>query len=123
MRAILNLGHTFGHAIETGLGYGAWLHGEAVAAGMAMAADLSRRLGWLSATEVGQVLNLLERAGLPRHSPEAIDKARFLELMAVDKKVVDGCLRLVLLRQLGQAVVTDNFDSDLLEATIVKAAV
>ncbi|EDZ65607.1 3-dehydroquinate synthase [Nitrosococcus oceani AFC27] len=123
VRAILNLGHTFGHAIETGLGYGAWLHGEAVAAGMAMAADLSQRLGWLSATEVGRVLNLLERAGLPRHSPEAIHKARFLELMAVDKKVIDGCLRLVLLRQLGQAVVTDGFDSDLLEATIDKATV
>lgn len=123
IRAILNLGHTFGHAIETGLGYGTWLHGEAVAAGMAMAADLSRRLGWLSAADVDRVLSLLEQAGLPRHPPQEIDKDRFLELMAVDKKVINGYLRLVLLKQLGQAIVTSNFDSDLLEATIVEASV
>lgn len=118
LRAILNLGHTFGHAIETGLGYGAWLHGEAVAVGMAMAADLSQRLGWLPATEVNRVLALLERAGLPRHAPREIDTARFMELMAVDKKVVNGRLRLVLLRQLGQATVASDFELDLLEATI-----
>ncbi|QBQ53877.1 3-dehydroquinate synthase [Nitrosococcus wardiae] len=118
IRAILNLGHTFGHAIETGLGYGTWLHGEAVAVGMAMAANLSRRLGWLSTPEVKRVLNLLEQAGLPRHAPREIDKARFMELMAVDKKVIDGHLRLVLLKQLGQATVTGDFRPELLEATI-----
>lgn len=118
IRAILNLGHTFGHAIETGLGYGTWLHGEAVAVGMAMASDLSRRLGWLVPTEVNRVLNLLERAGLPTRAPREIDKTRFLELMAVDKKVIDGHLRLVLLKQLGQAIVTDRFESNLLEETI-----
>lgn len=118
LRAILNLGHTFGHAIETGLGYGTWLHGEAVAVGMAMAADLSRRLGWLSIPEVERIINLLQRAGLPILAPQEIDKARFMELMAVDKKIVDGRLRLVLLRQLGQAIVTDDFDSRLLEATM-----
>ncbi|MGR6035750.1 MAG: 3-dehydroquinate synthase [Candidatus Nitrosoglobus sp.] len=118
IRAILNLGHTFGHAIETGLGYGTWLHGEAVAVGMAMAADLSRRLGWLSATELNRVLRLLEQTGLPTRAPQEIDKARFLELMAVDKKVINGKLRLVLLKRLGQAVVTNNFDPHLLEATI-----
>jgi 3-dehydroquinate synthase len=118
IRAILNLGHTFGHAIETGLGYGTWLHGEAVAVGMAMAADLSRRLGWLSTTELNRVLRLLEQAELPTRAPQEIDKARFLELMAVDKKVINGQLRLVLLKCLGQAVVTNNFDPHLLEATI-----
>lgn len=118
IRAILNLGHTFGHAIETGLGYGTWLHGEAVAVGMAMAADLSRRLGWLAPTEVNRVLSLLERAGLPTRAPREINKTRFLELMAVDKKVIDGHLRLVLLKQLGQAIVTNRFESNLLEETI-----
>lgn len=118
LRAILNLGHTFGHAIETGLGYGTWLHGEAVAVGMAMAADLSRRRGWLSSVEVERVIALLQRAGLPTLAPQEIDQARFLELMAVDKKVIDGRLRLVLLRQLGQAVVTDDFEPRLLEATL-----
>ncbi len=118
LRAILNLGHTFGHAIETGLGYGTWLHGEAVAAGMAMAADLSQRLGWLSEAEVARIMALLQRASLPTLAPQEIDQARFLELMAVDKKVVDGRLRLVLLKQLGQAVVTDDFEPCLLAATL-----
>jgi 3-dehydroquinate synthase len=118
IRAILNLGHTFGHAIETGLGYGTWLHGEAVAVGMAMAADLSRRLNWLSPIEVNRVLKLLEQAGLPLHAPREMDKKRFIELMAVDKKVINGRLRLVLLRQLGQAIVTNDFEPNLLEATI-----
>jgi 3-dehydroquinate synthase len=120
IRAILNLGHTFGHAIETGLGYGTWLHGEAVAVGMAMAADLSRRLEWLSTAELSRVFRLLEQAGLSTRAPQEIDKARFLELMAVDKKVINGQLHLVLLKRLGQAVVTNNFDPHLLEATIEK---
>lgn len=102
-RALLNLGHTFGHAIETGVGYGEWLHGEAVAAGTMMAAELSRRLGWLSAADVDRVRALLRRAGLPVKGA-ALGAARYLELMSHDKKVVDGSLRLVLLKALGDAV-------------------
>lgn len=102
-RALLNLGHTFGHAIETGAGYGVWLHGEAVAAGMVMAADLSRRLGWLTDADVRRVRSLLERARLPVRG-EVLGAARYLELMGHDKKVLAGRLRLVLLRRLGEAV-------------------
>ncbi len=103
-RALLNLGHTFGHAIETGLGYGEWLHGEAVAAGTLMAVELSRRLGWLNATDVQRIEALFERAGLPVHGP-VLGASRYLDLMAHDKKVEAGRLRLVLLRAIGQAVV------------------
>ncbi len=105
VRALLNLGHTFGHAIETGMGYGEWLHGEAVGTGMLMAADLSMRLGWLGAADVVRVRNILESAGLPVLPPASLSADDFLRHMAVDKKVKDGQLRLVLLRQLGQAVV------------------
>ena len=102
-RALLNLGHTFGHAIETGMGYGEWLHGEAVAAGMVMAAELSRRLGWIRQADVERIARLLQRAGLPvRGAP--LGSARYLELMAHDKKVIAGSMRLVLLRALGNAV-------------------
>jgi 3-dehydroquinate synthase len=118
VRATLNLGHTFGHAIETGLGYGEWLHGEAIAAGMAMAADLSRRLGWLTAAETARIEKLIRRARLPVRAPGSLSPARFLELMAVDKKVLDGRLRLVLLRHLGEAVVTDECPPAELEATL-----
>lgn len=113
-RALLNLGHTFGHAIETGMGYGAWLHGEAVAAGMHMAAEFSRRLGWLTHEQVGRIERLLVRAKLPVHPPAEMTSERFLELMAVDKKVVDGSLRLVLLQDIGSAVVSSDFETDLL---------
>jgi 3-dehydroquinate synthase len=102
-RALLNLGHTFGHAIETGLGYGEWLHGEAVAAGTQMAAELSRRLGWLADADVERVRNLLVRARLPVRGP-ALGAERYLDLMAHDKKVLAGRLRLVLLKRLGEAV-------------------
>ncbi len=113
-RALLNLGHTFGHAIETGMGYGEWLHGEAVAAGICMAADLSRRLGWLSAGEQGRVRALVQRAGLPVAPPHELGRKRFLELMAVDKKVLAGKIRLVLPKGLGHSVVTDAFDPQIL---------
>lgn len=109
IRAILNLGHTFGHAIETHTGYGSWLHGEAVAAGMVMAADLSCREGHISREDVDGLVCLLERANLPVMPPSGINPDRFLELMAVDKKVLDGQLRLVLLDSVGHAVVTDSF--------------
>ncbi|PSL14091.1 3-dehydroquinate synthase [Marinobacterium halophilum] len=118
VRALLNLGHTFGHAIETDRGYGQWLHGEAVGAGMMMAADLSARLGWLSQADLDRVRRVLEAAGLPVVPPTEMSAERFLELMAVDKKVIDGNLRLVLLQCLGDAVVTDDFPVDALTATL-----
>ena len=115
-RALLNLGHTFGHAIETGVGYGEWLHGEAIAAGTLIAAELSRRLGWLEAEAVLRIERLFVRAGLPvRGAP--LGAARYLELMRHDKKVQDGKLRLVLLKRIGSAVVSDEAD----EATIMAA--
>jgi 3-dehydroquinate synthase len=107
-RALLNLGHTFGHAIETGMGYGQWLHGEAVGAGMCMAARLSRRLGWMAADEVERVERLVAAAGLPT-APPPLGADRFEALMAVDKKVQGGKLRLVLLHGIGKAVVTGDF--------------
>lgn len=105
-RALLNLGHTFGHAIETGLGYGSWLHGEAVAAGTLIAAELSCRLGWLSSEALQRIEKLFVRAGLPVHGAP-LGSARYLELMRHDKKVQDGKMRLVLLRGVGEAVVSD----------------
>ncbi|MDZ4297072.1 MAG: 3-dehydroquinate synthase [Moraxellaceae bacterium] len=117
VRALLNLGHTFGHAIETGMGYGSWLHGEAVAVGMLMAADLSWRQGWLSQADVSRVKLLLQRAALPVQPP-VMSAENFLHHMAVDKKNVDGKLRLVLLRSLGQAVVFDSTDKQQLLATL-----
>lgn len=116
-RALLNLGHTFGHAIETGLGYGKWLHGEAVAAGMMMAADLSRRLGWLSDDDADRVRRLLQRAGLPV-TPPSLGAARYLELMRHDKKVANGQFRLILLKGLGQAVLSAAASDDEIRATI-----
>jgi 3-dehydroquinate synthase len=102
-RALLNLGHTFGHAIETGVGYGEWSHGEAVAAGMVIAAELSRRLGWLDAADVARVRDLLARARLPIIGAR-LGADRYLDLMGHDKKVIAGRLRLVLLNRLGEAV-------------------
>lgn len=117
-RALLNLGHTFGHAIETGLGYGCWLHGEAVACGMAMAATLSYRLGWLSAAQLERTCNLIAHAGLPIRPPPEIEGERFAALMALDKKNTGGKLRLVLLRGIGQAIVTSEFDCSALESLL-----
>lgn len=122
-RALLNLGHSFGHAIETGAGYGNWLHGEAVGAGMCMAADLSTRLGWIDGATVGRIRRVVADAGLPTAPPADLGPERFLALMAVDKKVLDGRLRLVLLQGIGQALVTDQFDPDLLRATLEGATV
>jgi 3-dehydroquinate synthase len=116
MRALLNLGHTFGHAIEAGMGYGAWLHGEAVAAGMVLAADLSARLGLLPEADVGRVADLVRRAGLPVIAP-ALGAARFLELMAVDKKVEAGSIRFVVLEAIGKASLRNRVPEPALEAT------
>ncbi len=117
LRAILNLGHTFGHAIETAMGYGTWLHGEAVAAGMVMAADMSARLGWLPAegsrswrTTAGTIRTACVG---PR-----IGAAQARELMGMDKKVLDRKLRLVLLRELGKADIVGDYPNEALEATL-----
>lgn len=118
VRATLNLGHTFGHAIETHMGYGVWLHGEAVAAGTVMALDMSERLGWISAAERERAVRLFLAAGLPVVPPQEMTPADFMEHMAVDKKVLDGQLRLVLLRGLGEAVVTSEFSREILNATL-----
>ncbi|MBU1362502.1 MAG: 3-dehydroquinate synthase [Gammaproteobacteria bacterium] len=109
-RALLNLGHTFGHAIETGMGYGQWLHGEAVAAGTLIAAELSSNLGWLDAASVMRIERIFVRAGLPVFAPR-LGAAKYLDLMSHDKKVQDGKLRLVLLRAIGKGVVSDLSDN------------
>jgi len=116
-RALLNLGHTFGHAIENAMGYGQWLHGEAVGVGMLLAADLSCRLGWIATADVERVRTLLERIGLPTGAP-AIGAHRALELMGMDKKVLAGRIRLVLLRRLGEGVVSGDFPPAALEETL-----
>jgi 3-dehydroquinate synthase len=121
-RALLNLGHTFGHAIEAGTGYGTWLHGEAVATGMVLAAKFSQRLGWLRAADVQRITFLLRRARLPVSPPPEMIPGRFLDLMAGDKKVQAGRLRLVLLQGIGRAVVTADFDPTLLHTTLAEAA-
>ncbi|WP_027948110.1 3-dehydroquinate synthase [Litchfieldella anticariensis] len=107
VRALLNLGHTFGHAIEAHQGYGAWLHGEAVGVGMLMAAELSHRLGWLGKDDMARVSAILEAAGLPRTAPQSMATADFLDRMRLDKKNLDSKLRLILLRSLGDACVHD----------------
>ena len=123
-RALLNLGHTFGHAIETGMGYGSWLHGEAVAAGTVMAALLSESLGWLDQPAVQRIKALFERVGLPVAGPwlESTPIAtaeRYLDLMRHDKKVSAGVMRLVLLKAIGQAVVSADADDAAIVATVV----
>lgn len=118
-RALLNLGHTFGHAIESYLGYGEWLHGEAVATGMVMAADLSQRMGWISAEDLQRTKNIIQCAKLPISCPK-IPLDEFLSYMAHDKKVLNGQLRLVLLQQLGQAVITKEFDVEKMKQVILE---
>lgn len=118
LRAILNLGHTYGHAIETEMGYGTWLHGEAVAAGMVMACELSVDLGWLERDYLTRTIDLLKKANLPTEPPKEMTADSFLRHMAVDKKVLDGNLRLVLLQGFGNAVVTSDFDQNALLAQL-----
>ncbi|CAI5467405.1 unnamed protein product [Closterium sp. Yama58-4] len=119
LRATLNLGHTFGHAIENGLGYGEWLHGEAVAAGTVMAAHMSHRMGWIDAALRDRITAIIKKARLPTRPPSAVTKEQFRSLMAVDKKVADGQLRLILLKgSLGDCVFTGDFDKAALEATL-----
>jgi 3-dehydroquinate synthase len=106
VRAHLNLGHTFGHAIEAGTGYGTWLHGEAVAAGMVLAARLSQRLGHLTNADVARICDLLARAGLPVDAPD-LGLERYLELMGHDKKVDGGRLKFILLERIGAAFMSE----------------
>jgi 3-dehydroquinate synthase len=117
-RALLNLGHTFGHAIEAGLGYGQWLQGEAVATGMCMAATMSGQLGWIGSDDVGRITAMIGQAHLPVHAPADLGVERFVELMSVDKKVMDGVLRLVLLKDIGHAVITNDYTQEQLTEAI-----
>jgi len=121
LRALLNFGHTFGHAIETGLGYGAWLHGEAVAAGMVMAADLSRQLGYLSQADSARIPSLLERAGLPT-AVRGISPARMRQLMRLDKKAKDGRVHFVLLERLGAALLRGDVPEGAIDDTLSRLA-
>ncbi|NKF21162.1 3-dehydroquinate synthase [Solimonas marina] len=117
-RALLNLGHTFAHAVETYTHYTEWLHGEAVAVGLCMAADLSARLGWLAGRDADRCIALVASTGLPTRPPQGMRVDDFRTLMSLDKKVASGKLRLILLRSLGDAVVSADFDSQALDATL-----
>lgn len=117
VRALLNFGHTFGHVIETHEGYGNWLHGEAVAVGMLQAAELSQKMGWLNKDDVVRIKRVLILANLPI-TPPAIDIDTALDLMGHDKKVKRGQIRLILLKSIGQAVLTDDFDMQLLSEVL-----
>ena len=117
VRATLNFGHTFGHAIETAQGYGNWLHGEAVAVGMVMAADLSLRSGFIVSDDFDRIVAVLSKAKLPIKAPENMQAEQFIQLMGVDKKVLDGRLRLVLLQSMGNAIVTSDINTELLLQT------
>lgn len=121
VRAMLNFGHTFGHAIEAGLGYGDWLHGEAVGAGMVMAADLSQQLGYLTAAELSRIEKLIERAGLPVSGP-AFGRDRYWEHMSVDKKTRDGAIRFVVLEKLGVARVQGGVSEALVDGVLARRA-
>ncbi|MFA6178429.1 MAG: 3-dehydroquinate synthase [Candidatus Methylopumilus sp.] len=116
-RALLNLGHTFGHAIENAMGYGVWLHGEAVAAGTVLAADLSHRMGWLSDDDILRIIAIFKAAQLPVDSPD-LGVERYLDLMGLDKKVVDGKIHFVLQKAIGKAIVTSDYDIELLKQTL-----
>ena len=117
IRAMLNLGHTFGHAIETALGYGKWLHGQAVAAGMVMASNMSMLMGFIDEKDFKRIKKIIDSAGLPINPPD-ISQAQFLDLMASDKKNKDGKISLVLLRSLGEAFQTQDYDIKILEKTL-----
>ena len=119
-RATLNLGHTFGHAVENAMGYGVWLHGEAVAAGTMMAADLSKRLGWLNDGDLARIAHIFKAANLPIEAPKlGVDK--YIDLMGLDKKVIDGKIRLVLQQGIGKSVVTIDYPAEALRQTLALA--
>ena len=116
-RALLNLGHTFGHAIENAMGYGVWLHGEAVAAGTMLAADLSHRMGWLNDSDINRMANIFKAANLPITAP-SLGVERYLDLMGLDKKVVDGKIRFVLQQGIGKSIVSSDYDPAVLRETL-----
>jgi len=118
IRAILNLGHTFGHAIETGIGYGEYLHGEAVAIGTCLAADLSRRLGYLNDEEVARIIAIFKRVNLPILSPKNLTTAQYIEHMSVDKKNIEGAIRVIALEKIGKATLPMNVEMSILEQTL-----
>ncbi|PHS72758.1 MAG: 3-dehydroquinate synthase [Cycloclasticus sp.] len=118
IRATLNFGHTFGHAIETHMGYGEWLHGEAVAVGMCLAAKISKELGWLSDRECDRLSSLCAKAGLPVHKPKKMQPHDFIKHMKLDKKNVTGSIRLVLLKSIGEAVLFECKDNALISKII-----
>jgi len=118
LRAILNFGHTFGHAIEAAQAYTGWLHGEAVAVGMVMAAQLSAHMKWLEDADVRRIVQLLEKVGLPVMLPPEISGSDLIERMSVDKKAMNGIIRLVLLRRIGRATLTADYDSEQLEKVV-----
>ena len=119
-RALLNLGHTFGHAIEAATGYGNWLHGEAVAVGMMMAATMSQKMGWLDPEEPGRIRELLGRANLPVKVPDGMSALDFLKHMAVDKKVSHGRIRLVLLKEIGDAILISDYPDGMLDEVLAE---
>ena len=119
-RALLNLGHTFGHAIETGMGYGKWLHGEAVGCGMVVAAEFSERMGLISKADVNRISSLISQANLPTKLPAELSADQMIELMAIDKKVKDGKLHLILINNIGNAVLTSNCEHELLIETLAE---
>ncbi len=118
LRAILNLGHTFGHAIETGVGYGKYLHGEAVAIGCCQAAYLSWQMDYLDENDVERIIALFKKANLPVTPPDDLSSDQFIELMAVDKKNIDGKIRLILLKSIGRATLPLEVDINLLRAVL-----
>lgn len=120
-RALLNLGHTFGHAIETGMGYGKWLHGEAISVGMIMAAELSCEQGWIDQSDISGMKALLKKANLPVDPPKEISAHRFSELMSIDKKVQDGVLHLVLIKSMGESIISSDFDPDALQKVLSRS--
>ncbi len=118
IRAILNLGHTFGHAIEATMGYGNWLHGEAVATGMVMAVDLSYRQQWIDNSVRQRTIDLLQKAKLPVTPPSDMTVDQYMNAMSIDKKAVNGTIKFILLKSLGEAIVTSDYDPDLLNQTL-----
>lgn len=121
IRAILNLGHTFGHAIEAAMGYGNWLHGEAVATGMVMAADLSERQQWIKPEVKQRTIKLLLKANLPVNSPDEMTIDKYMQGMSIDKKVDRGVIKFILLKELGKAIITSDYKPDLLQQTLLES--
>lgn len=123
VRALLNFGHTFGHAIETFTGYTSWLHGEAISTGMCMALTMSKLMGWIDEKTEKRGVDILKRTGLPINVPQDMQKEDFERLMRADKKVLDGVIRLVLIKGLGEGVIVDQYSPDIFMHTLEKYCV